>query len=1009
MYISPINKKYFKNIQNLDIEIKGPAFNQVVYEEKAGSITSSKVIFNKYWFYSIYKDGHTYICVQETEDFENWKQNSSIIDDIPNCILKIKTEKVCFFIDSNNNINIIYLSFDKKGREKYFIYQYINNSWSFLSSKIDYIGLIYDIEWTGTEYNIYFSKDFTKENNIYHCNNIFLTKTEDFIMFSPEENILEKEKIISFNISNFIEKDLYFYSCLNDQNIYVNNSKYYQDFGNKNISGFIKDVNYHHYFYYISNNQLKFGKFFLDRIVCFHSNNKGFFQTELINTKEFDYIYVNYDTKNQVILSILNEKNEILESHVLKNGAANYPIIYNPFIKKYDNIYIKVEVVDGDFFYIKLVKADTIKKNIEITQDWWSQEPIIMFSGCGWSATGGAQRPVALSRELSKLGYPVIYCSYANLNEEIIYIDGVYILPSSIMKDYLLSLLNSNKKGTLIVTLANYHHYAEMFKKANWKVIYDMLDDWDVFFESKDLIKQDDFDEENLIKNSDYITCSASYLVKRASKMFDKKKISLVRNGGPNYIVQKTLPPEDMLTSSHPLCIYSGYLGGSWLDWEYFQILENRNICTNVVGALKYDVTNVPIRHDINQYQKINFVDEKPFNEALQYMAASHIGIIPFQDEKICRAVDPIKAYDYWAAGLWCVASPEMIELKDRDFVILAEKKDWPKAIKEAYKQVELGNIPSEKFVLENSWFARAKEYKKIIEKIQPKKNKTYRVSLRPHLKEEDCKLRITVQTPATCNMKPSCPYCMTEADRQNKNTDFYGEPNQWLNSLSWLSEEYGPLYLSSCYGEPLSSRNSIYLYSELAKGNLVDIVSNIIAPMEDINKFPKNGNVRFATSFHPHYWNIEEFIEKRQQIEKSGYHCGITLIVAYPSILIEIPGWLKTLQQAGINTQILAFQGYNLYPDSYSPKDKEYILGLSNSYTKTEETELNKDTRKKKCWVGIKYMTILWNGDVYQCPQKSRKLGNILENNIQLLKEPQYCLAGQCTCPDLYQFIIDE
>jgi len=41
MYISPINKKYFKNIQNLDIEIKGPAFNQVVYEEKAGSITDS--------------------------------------------------------------------------------------------------------------------------------------------------------------------------------------------------------------------------------------------------------------------------------------------------------------------------------------------------------------------------------------------------------------------------------------------------------------------------------------------------------------------------------------------------------------------------------------------------------------------------------------------------------------------------------------------------------------------------------------------------------------------------------------------------------------------------------------------------------------------------------------------------------------------------------------------------------------------------------------------------------
>lgn len=39
MYISPLNEKDFKNIQNLEIKIKGPVFDQVVYEEKVGLIT----------------------------------------------------------------------------------------------------------------------------------------------------------------------------------------------------------------------------------------------------------------------------------------------------------------------------------------------------------------------------------------------------------------------------------------------------------------------------------------------------------------------------------------------------------------------------------------------------------------------------------------------------------------------------------------------------------------------------------------------------------------------------------------------------------------------------------------------------------------------------------------------------------------------------------------------------------------------------------------------------------
>jgi hypothetical protein len=92
-------------------------------------------------------------------------------------------------------------------------------------------------------------------------------------------------------------------------------------------------------------------------------------------------------------------------------------------------------------------------------------------------------------------------------------------------------------------------------------------------------------------------------------------------------------------------CVY-GYVGviGDYMDWGYIEdILKNENNCVIMVGQLKTTAPNLknllilpPVKHELLP----------------TLMRIFDVGIIPFKETRLTKYVDPVKQYEYGAAGL---------------------------------------------------------------------------------------------------------------------------------------------------------------------------------------------------------------------------------------------------------------------------------------------------------------------------------------------------------------------
>jgi len=269
-------------------------------------------------------------------------------------------------------------------------------------------------------------------------------------------------------------------------------------------------------------------------------------------------------------------------------------------------------------------------------------------------------------------------------------------------------------------------------------------------------------------------------------------------------------------------------------------------------------------------------------------------------------------------------------------------------------------------------------------------------------LPEAECRLRITWEAPATCDMKPPCPYCNNQFGRQGK-PGLSAPRGWWINAFGTLARRHGPLYLSACYGEPLSDPECIEVLAWVARENRVDISSNILAPVSALAALPRNGNVAIATSYHPAAWGpppappvnggegdarIAAFMAKRVEIERAGIRCGIASIVAWPPHLPLIEEFRTRCEAAGVQAEVLPFWGTH--------EGREY----------PPAAERVKAAPGGMCRTGRDYAFVGWNGVARRCYMpEARALGNVLRGEVRLLDEPTPCEASVCPCPDMWRY----
>jgi hypothetical protein len=319
----------------------------------------------------------------------------------------------------------------------------------------------------------------------------------------------------------------------------------------------------------------------------------------------------------------------------------------------------------------------------------------LFLSGCAFGCTGGGQRPPQLALAAARAGEGVAY--YSGVDKEDATVAGVEIYHDW---DAVVNWALFGDPGWVVCCLAKYWPKAQELQKHGWRVAYDCLDNWDAFERHGDLTGAGLTHERELLDSAQVVTASAPALVARCGRL-GRPDAHLVLQGGPSQPV-----PRKEAGGGLPQAIFVGSMWGSWIDWELMKLVgESKRLRTTIIGGAQEGV-DVPGAVMLGEIQR---------EEAIRYISAADVGIIPFRHRDICAGVDPVKVWEYAAAGLWTVATPEMEALADRDYVVLAGRGEFVEAClwAAAYRRID---PPSEAFVRSNSWDVRWQQVRGILE-----------------------------------------------------------------------------------------------------------------------------------------------------------------------------------------------------------------------------------------------------------------------------------------------------
>ncbi len=313
----------------------------------------------------------------------------------------------------------------------------------------------------------------------------------------------------------------------------------------------------------------------------------------------------------------------------------------------------------------------------------------LYLSSSPYEATGGGQRPAQLARALARQGYDVAFYH----GEDACRLDGrVQILGPPELDPWC-----AHRRGIAISALPEHLHLSRRLAELGWGIVYESLDDWTAFAAGGDVSADMLEGEAELMRLARLVTCTAPRLEERA-RALGAARTALIRNGGPGLFTHSTASwaPGDPVR----VCFVGG-LEGSWLDWTALGYVAAQEDCRlTIVGELHAQVPRWP---------GVTYTGAMGNAAAIDLMARHHVGLVPFRGP-IAPSVDPIKAYEYWAAGCWVVTSEAVEPLRGRPYTRSYEQPYGIGAAIHAAVQSRRRQPVDPDFVAGSSWDRRASE-----------------------------------------------------------------------------------------------------------------------------------------------------------------------------------------------------------------------------------------------------------------------------------------------------------
>jgi hypothetical protein len=270
------------------------------------------------------------------------------------------------------------------------------------------------------------------------------------------------------------------------------------------------------------------------------------------------------------------------------------------------------------------------------------------------------QRVINLAKYLVNKGWGVIYVAWVWHNEneappgEVI--ENLFQIPSNYFFEGYLAIKELHAEPRFFVAEfphPNFLTVAIKLRREGFKILYDIIDEWEAFHEVGQAIWYKKQIEEAFVVNANFITAVSQPLNDKFN--FLRKDIHLIPNGfDPSFLGGHQNVAQSHFTGSDVKLGYFGHLTPSWFDWEFlkeiFRVADVKNLDLRIslIGYGEPDLDKI-----LGDYQdRIDFHGKVPPSELFNHVKDWDLAMIPFIHNDLSEAVDPIKIYEYLYFGL---------------------------------------------------------------------------------------------------------------------------------------------------------------------------------------------------------------------------------------------------------------------------------------------------------------------------------------------------------------------
>ena len=208
------------------------------------------------------------------------------------------------------------------------------------------------------------------------------------------------------------------------------------------------------------------------------------------------------------------------------------------------------------------------------------------------------------------------------------------------------------------------------------------------------------------VSSADLVLCSSAKLQQMAAPI--NSQVYLVENGCDyehfSRVREDRPVPREMQEISGPVIGYFGVIA-TWCDLELVEkVAQEFPHCQLVMIGPLYNVSRVP------QRENIHWLGYRPYDQLPGYASLFDVAIIPFRHTSMTEAVNPIKMWEYMAAGIPVVSTNLPEARVHQDLVYCARNGEEFAAALRAALADQSPERRRERMALarENSWEARA-------------------------------------------------------------------------------------------------------------------------------------------------------------------------------------------------------------------------------------------------------------------------------------------------------------